>query len=484
MGNSVTSSFIWKFFERFSAQGINLIVQIALARIIAPEAFGALAILTVFVNIASIFVQKGIGTSLIRQAEIDDLDCDSAFWMSELVAALLFAMMVLGSSHIAAFFHVPDLSMGLVAISTSLFFGGLSCIQNSLLVRDMKFKAIFYRGLIASLISGAFGIGLAVAGCGLWALIAQTLSNQMVLIAVMWAQLEWRPSFRFSFTRLKTIFNFGGSVLASELLSYLVEAARSLFIGREFSAAQLSYYDRGQTYPATLMRGIYDTVGGVLLPVFSKLQKEPEKLANECARYLGLVFYIVTPAFVIFAASSEAVLVLLLTEKWQPAAAFCTLFCIAQVFQPIQGVFRQAIYAVGRSPIILRIEVVKDVFSIVLLICAIPFGPLGIAVSFVVTMAISAVLMGCGAMKLLPLSFRMVANSIWKTVLTSVLTFVVLWCLNGLISNLLARLIAQVLLGIGLYLALSAVIRDRNLAFFLSIVRGKLAKTKGVGGNE
>ena len=140
MGNSVTSSFIWKFFERFSAQGINLIVQIVLARIIAPEAFGALAILTVFVNIASIFVQKGIGTSLIRQAEIDDLDCDSAFWMSEFVAALLFAMMVLGSSHIAAFFHVPDLSMGLVAISTSLFFGGLSCIQNSLLVRDMKFK--------------------------------------------------------------------------------------------------------------------------------------------------------------------------------------------------------------------------------------------------------------------------------------------------------------------------------------------------------
>ena len=300
----------------------------------------------------------------------------------------------------------------------------------------------------------------------------------------MWAQLEWRPSFRFSFTRLKTIFNFGGSVLASELLSYLVEAARSLFIGREFSAAQLSYYDRGQTYPATLMRGIYDTVGGVLLPVFSKLQKEPEKLANECARYLGLVFYIVTPAFVIFAASSEAVLVLLLTEKWQPAAVFCTLFCIAQIFQPIQGVFRQTIYAVGRSSIILRIEVVKDVFSIVLLICAIPFGPLGIAVSFVVTMAISAVLMGCGAMKLLPLSFRMVANSTWKTVLTSALTFVVLWCLNGLISNLLARLIAQVLLGIGLYLALSAVIRDRNLAFFLSIVRGKLAKTKGVGGNE
>lgn len=476
--SSVAGSFAWKLFERFSVQGINLVVQIVLARIIAPEAFGALAILMIFVNVANIFVQKGFGSSLIRMKAVDDMDCDSAFWACEVIAALLFLILVFCSPYIASFFGAPELMSGLVVISTSLFLSGLFCIQNALLVRDMMFRAIFLRGLFSSVISGVVGIAMAVAGFGLWALVAQTLLNQAVLVLAMLPQVAWKPSFSFSLKRVRGLFDFGGSILVSELLSYAVEAARGLFIGREYATAQLSYYDRGQTYPSTLMRGIYDAVGGVLLPVFSRLQDEPHKLACECARYLSLVVYAVTPVFIIFAASSEAVLVLLLTEKWLPAATFCTLFCFAQLFQPAQGVFRQAIYATGKSSVILKLEIVKDVVSIAFLIAFIPFGPIGVAVSFVISMAFSSILMGCAAGRLLPITSGMVIGATWKTAFASLLTFVVVWAFNGLIEDYSIRLIVQVVVGIGLYLVASKMVGSREQRFLLSYVSRKLPRRR------
>lgn len=462
-GNSTISSFVWKFMERMSSQIVNLIVQVVLARIIDPKDFGMLAIMIVFVNVATIFVQKGLSSSIIRKKNADEKDYNTAFITSFIIAVLIYIIIFIAAPFIADVYHLYELKNGLRVISISLLFGALYCIQNAIMVRELKFRAIFVRGLISSVFSGIVGIGLALKGMGVWALIIQTLVNQIMLCITAWNKIDWRPKMQFSRGRLNEILSFGGRILVSEILSYSVESIRTLFIGVKYSSEQLSYYDRGQTYPATLMRGIYDTIGGVLLPVFSRKQDNVEQLSSYFSKTLSVIMFIVTPFFIGFAAVADTLIRILLTDKWEPAIPFVIIFCMAQLAQPVQGICRQLIYAKGDSKVVLKIEIIKDVISLLLLFLFLPFGPIAIAISFLISMYLAAFIMLIAAVKSINITLKKIIICILKPWLYSLIMYLAVWEMNKLQLLLIIKLLCQVLSGVIIYLGLALLLRDSNL---------------------
>lgn len=459
---SIISSFIWKLLERVSTQIINLIIQIVLARMISPKEFGSLAILIVFINIANIFVQKGFSSSLIRKKEVDMLDYDTAFITSFLISTLLYIILFFMSPAISHIYSSNELKSGLRILSISLLFGALYCIQNAILVREMKFKIIFKRGLISSVLSGIIGIIMAIYGGGLWSLVVQNLLNQILLCLTVSKIIKWRPRFRFSFERLREIFSFGGKILISEIISYGMESIRTLSIGKKFSTEALSYYDRGQIYPATLMRSIYDTIGGVLLPVYSKHQDEADLLSSSMCKAISVSMFIITPFFVGAAAIAHPLINILLTEKWSPCIPYFMIFCFYQITYPIQGITRQILYARGSSDIVLKMEIIKGFITLISLSVSLQFNVFAVAIAALITTYSVTYINLIYTQKVIPIKILKIIEGMKKTILYNLIMFILIYSINFFdLSNIL-KLIVQVFVGISVYWILSLVFNDEN----------------------
>lgn len=473
MNNKMILSFLWKFLERASTQIINLIVQVILTRMISPENFGALAILVVFVNVSNIFVQKGFSSSLIREKNVTEKECNTVFTASTAISTVLYIMLFALSPWIADIYELPVLIHALRVISLQLLFSPIYCVQNAILVREMQFKAIFVRGFVATTVAGIVGIVMAVRGYGLWALVIQSLLNQVLLCITAWFAVQWRPRFFFSNHSFYSVFSFGGKILLSELLSYGVESVRTLLIGGRYSEEMLSYYDRGQNYPATLMRGIYDTVSGVLLPHFSKEQDRGEALAKDVIVSISLTMFLVMPVFLGMAAVAPVLIRLLLTEKWMGAVPYFILFSIYQIPYPIQGICRQAIYARGKSGYVLKMEIIKACLALVTLLIALPFGVMAIAVSALVTMYATTLLNLMFAKRTVSFRFVDIGEKMWKTAFASVAMYVVLVAENMIGISSILLLFTQVSTGVAVYILVSIVLKNENLQYLVNVIRKK-----------
>lgn len=476
LDKNIMSSFGWKFLERIGTQIINLVLQIVLARLITPEEFGSLAVLIVFVNIANIFIQKGLTSSIIRKKEIDELDYNTAFLASEFMSIILYIIIYFIAPFIAFKYKSIILIKGLRVFSIQLFFGALYCIQNAILIREMKFKVIFIRGIISSIIAGTIGIIMAYLNFGLWALVVQTLLTQILYCATAWYSISWKPRLSFSFERLKDILNFGGKILLSELLNYSVEGIKSLIIGKNYSTEALSYYDRGQIYPATLMRGIYDTLGGVLLPAFSKQQSDDEILSESVILSISLTMFLTTPIFIGMAAIAKPLTIILLTDKWIKSVPFFIIFCIYWIPYPVQGICKNGIYAKGNSSIILKIEIIKIIISLIALIISLKIGILAIAISSIIIMFLVSILYAIALKNIIRISLVSVFNSIIKSLISSSIMGIVVINLNLLGINIIFRMLIQIIIGITIYLLCSLIFKDKNLNILLSLIKNKMLK--------
>ncbi len=468
--SAVVSSFLWKFMERASTQIINLVVQISLARMIAPEDFGSLAVLIVFYNLSNIFIQKGLSSSLIRKKETDELDYNTAFLASLFVATCLVIILFFIAPYIAEIYKSEELVSALRILSISLLFGSLYCIQNAILVRTMQFKIIFIRGLKASIFSGVIGISMALCGYGLWALVAQILTNQIVLCISVRKSIEWKPKFQFSINRLNDILSFGGKILISELIVYTIESVRTLLIGKKYSVEDLAFYDRGQMYPATIMRSIYDTIGSVLLPVYSRHQDEEELLISAMYQTIFIAMFLITPIFVGMAAVAEPLISILLTDKWLPCVPYFIIFCFYQIPYPIQGITRQLLYAKGQSALVLKMEVVKGIVTITTLIISYSYGVLEIAVAALVTTYCVTIINLIYTRRVIPIQIKTILHGMTRTILYNVIMFLIVYSINYLALSNTIKIMIQISLGISSYFVLAKIFRDQNYLICISLL--------------
>ena len=386
LGNKIIRGVFWQGLERVGSYGIGFVVSIVLARRLAPEEFGVIAIMMVFITLSQVFIDSGFGTALIQKKDMEEADCCSVFYINIVMGLILYGILYLASPYIAEFYESKDLTLYLHVFSLILIIRSFSLVQNALLRKRMLFHLSFRISWVALIASGIVGISMAYSGCGVWSLIAQQLTNAFVTVIMQWYWVKWRPQWLFDWERTKELFSFGWKMFCSGFLDTLYNDIYSLVIGKISDLEMLSYYDRGKQYPKLGMDIINSTIGNVLLPAFSELQDDRPKMKELAKRGLKSIMFLVTPALAFLFVFADSITILLLTEKWLPSVIFIRLCCITFFFWPFATTNLQIITACGRSDVFLILEIIKKVQGVLVIAITYRFG--------VVTMVAAGTAMG------------------------------------------------------------------------------------------
>ena len=468
---NVISNLIWRFAERCGAQLVTFIVSVVLARILAPEDYGQIALITVFTTIMQVFVDSGLGTALIQKKDADDLDFSSVFYFNFALCLILYAVMFVAAPFIAGFYDDNTLIPIIRVISLTIVISGVKGIQQSYVSRNMLFKKFFYSTLGGTIFSAFIGIALAYAGFGVWAIVAQQLSNTTIDTLILWLTVKWRPKKMFSWRRLKGLLSFGWKMLASALLDTFYNNIRSLVIGKMYSSSDLAYYDQGKKFPNVIVSNINVSIDSVLLPTMASAQDDKLRVKSMMRRAIKTSTYIMAPLMMGLAFCTEPIVRLVLTDKWLPCVPFLRIFCITYMFYPIHTTNLNAIKAMGRSDLFLKLEIAKKIVGMILLLSTMWFGVMAMAYSLLVSSVLSQIINSWPNRKLLDYGYLEQLKDILPGIILAVFMG---FCVNLVslldLSNIVTLLI-QIPLGAVIYIVSSALLHLESFKYLIDMIR-------------
>ena len=423
----VISGVIWRFAEQFGTQLISFVVSIILARLLGPEEFGTVALLSIFLALSQRLVGGGLSGSLVQKKNVDELDFNSVFYFNVLCAVVLYAILWMCSPLIAGFYDKPILVLVLRISALKILLDSISEVQNAVIIRDMRFNLSFWITLSGTIVSGVVGIWMAYSGYGLWSLVFSVLSGSLVSTVVRWFLVDWRPLWRFSFSRLRELFAFGSYMLSSALLASFAEQVPSLVIGKMYETSALAYFNRGERMPSMVMNSIQAAIGSAILPALCTVQDDRSRMKNIMKKAIQTSSFFVFPLMLGLAAISEPLILILLTSKWLPAVPFMQLACIGCAFWPFQVTNLQAIHASGRGNVFLKVELFKQVSSIAVLLITFHFGVMAIAIGRVLATPLGLIINAYPNAKWVDYGFFAQIRDISKIIILSLIMAIGVW---------------------------------------------------------
>ncbi|MGE7672618.1 lipopolysaccharide biosynthesis protein [Lysinibacillus sp. NPDC094403] len=482
--SKVLSSLLWKMMERGGSQSFQLIIMIVVARLLLPKDFGLIALVAIFISLANVLIQSGFNTALIQKKNADEVDFSSVFFLNLFVASILYVVLFFSAPIIAVFFEETQITLILRILSITLFFGAINSIQNANIARNMEFKKLFFSSLGAVLVSGIFGITMAYNGFGVWALIVQQLTSQFLVIVILWFTDKWRPKLLFSMERIIGLFSFGWKLLISSLIDTIYTNISGLLIGKLFSPILLGFYSRGEQFPGFIVSNINGSIQSVMLPTLAAHQENGERVKEMVRRVIVTSSFIVFPMMIGLAVIAEPLVKILLTEKWLPAVPFLQIFCAVYALWPIHAANLQAINALGRSDIFLKLEIIKKLLGLNILIISIPLGVHAIAIGSFVLGIISSLLNAYPNLILLNYSVKEQWNDIMPSLLIAVIMGAIVFCIQWLGLSDGVTICIQILTGIMIYIGLAKTFRLECFIYLVTTMKEIFKKNKKVPTEE
>lgn len=473
MNNSIFKSFVWKFLERFGVASVQFILQIILARLLAPQHYGALSIMIIFTTLATVFVQNGFNTALIQNKDVTEEDYSSVFWVTLVIASILYGVIFAVAPLIAKFYKMPDIVAPLRVLALMLFPGALNSIQLAKVSREMDFRKVFISNIGAVVISGIVGIVIAYLGGGLWALVAQTLLNISIACIVMFFTVRIKWHFVCNFKRVKVLFAFGWKLLASSLLDTLYQDLRSLIVGKKYDSGTLGYYDRGKQFPQFATNIVNGAAKSVMLPAMAEKQEEKDSVKKMMRSSMTITAFIMFPAMIGLAAIATPLVSLLLTDKWLPCVPFMQIYCCSFAFYPVHTCNLQAINALGRSDMYLKLEVIKKSYGILVLVIAVVCfdSPIAIAMTGLFTAWIGWFVNSFPNRKLLNYSFLEQIKDILPAMLLSFVMGIMVYCVQFIGLSNFCTLLIQVPLGMLIYIFGSKIFKMESFDYIMNLTK-------------
>lgn len=468
--SKILSSLIWKLLERGGTQGIQFIIQIFLARLLSPDDYGVIALITVFIAFANVFVQSGFNTALIQKQNADEKDFSSVFYISLLVAGILYILLFLSAPLIASFYEVKELINIIRVLSITLFLGTFNSIQNAIISRKMDFKKLFYSSLGAVIISGIIGVIFAYQGFGVWALVFQQLINQISICIILFFTVKWYPKLLFSLKRLRLLFSFGGKLLCSALLDTGYREMTNLIVGKVYSPATLGYYNRGYQFPSLIVNNFNGSIQSVLFPALASVQDNKIRVKELTRRAIVTSSYIIFPLMIGLGAVAEPMIKLLLTEKWLPCVPFLRIFCLSFALWPIHTSNLQAINAMGRSDIFLKLEMIKKILGIFIICFTVRYSPLIMAFGILISGILGSFINASPNKKLLNYSYLEQIKDILPSFLLSIAMGIFIYPIIFLRFSNIITIFLQVILGAIVYIVLSYLLKIECFMYLLNII--------------
>lgn len=474
----IVSSIGWKLLEKGGSQVVKLVVQIIMARLLAPDEFGMLAIMLVFVNIGNVIVQSGLNTALIQDPDVTKNDYSTVFWLSFIISVVLYALLFFTAPLIAAFYVQPGLTWPLRVLGLILLINAYNAVQIGKLTRDLEMKKIFIATIVSTISSAILGIGSAMLGFGVWALVIQQVTYQLSNVLAHAVQINWRPGLIFQVSRAKKLFSFGWKLLVSGILNVVNQSFASLVIGKQFSGYQLGLVSQGEKYPAALGSMLDGTIQPVMLSAISKVQNDIAYARRIMRRALKTSTYLVFPSMCLCAAIAPTLVPLLLGEQWRESVPFFQMFCIAYALLPVHTANLQTLVGLGRSDLFLGLEILKVLVGIAcVLVGAFVFNNVCCLVAaFVVASIISSFINAAPNKKVLDYSYKAQIRDILPSALLSMGGCIIAFLVSCFAIEGVVLLVLQIVVFATFYIGTSALIRLEEFTYLINEIVLKVKK--------
>jgi O-antigen/teichoic acid export membrane protein len=458
---------VWSVIQKWGREAVSFLSFVALSRLLAPEAFGLVALASVFTAFVQIFLDQGLSAAIVQRADLEREHLDTAFWISVLTGILLTAGSIAGSGLVAAFFQEPRLASVLRWLSVSFILGALSSTQIAILQRELAFKSLAARSLVATIVGGIVGVSMAVAGFGVWSLVGQNLARALAAAIVLWRASDWRPGFRLSKNHFKELFVFGVSIVGNKILVFFNRRTDDFLIGYFLGATMLGYYTIGYRLLLVMIRLVTGITNSVAFPTFSRIQHKPGRMRRafySVTQYTSLIAF---PVFIGLAALALELVPALFGEKWAPSVPVMQILALIGILQSVLVFNGSVIKASGKPSWQLGIMLLNSVCSVVGFLLVVRWGIVAVAASFVIVGYLLAPISYVAVRRLIQINFRAYLGQFVAPLSASLTMVVIIMGLKYVLKdqelNLYLQLSFYLTVGVLTYL-LAIVLTARSLS--------------------
>lgn len=480
----IVNNLIWRFLERTGAQLVTFVVTIILARLLSPDVYGKIALVSVFTAVLQVFVDSGFANALIQKKETDDVDFSTVFYFNIAICFALYFLLFAVAPLIAYFYDDDTLIPIIRVMSLILIISGLKNVQQSYVSRNMLFKRFFFATLGGTLCAAVVGVTLAYNGFGVWALVIQLLVNSAVDTLIMWITVKWRPKKMFSFKRLKELFDYGWKLLVSQLITVTYNNLRQLLIGKVYSNSDLAFYNQGDKVPNLIVNNINSSIDSVLFPALAAEQDSAERVKEMTRIAIKISSFVMMPLMMGLAVCAEPLVSIVLTDKWLPCVPYLRIFCCVYAFYPLHTVNLNAINAMGHSEIYLKLEIIKVAAGLVILLITLPFGMKALAVGYLISTIVCQFINSWPNKRLLKYTYL--------DQLLDIMPYILLSCGMGLLVYFIQfigldrgmTLIIQILFGGILYIAAAKILKLSSYQLTRKLILSYCKKGLNVKGEK
>lgn len=476
---SVISGVYWTGIEVFGNKFTQLLISIILARILMPETFGVIALTGVFVTLAEVLAEGGFRSVLIQRQNCTREDYSTVFWLNTGIGLLAGLAVCAAAAPTAQFYDSAVLDPIMKVLSLVIMFHAWTVVPSARLYQQMQFRKVFFINFISLVISGAAAVAMAAYGAGVWALVGQQLLRTFLVMAMMWKASNWWPGMVFSAGSFRALTGFGSKLLGSSFINALFDNIYPAVIVKVFSMESLAFYNRGVVYPRLVQEVSAGTVAKVTLPAFSALSQDPERARAFARRVLTMMFFVIAPALFCLAASAEAFVKVILTDKWLPCVIFLKLSCFAFLFMPLQAVNVQITVALRHGTTMLMTEALKKICLVAGLLVTIPFGLEAVTAGTIGVALASFFINAIPVNRMIGYSWSRQLADIMPYILVSALVFAPVQAMAYLRINAFALLFLQLSAFGLLYLICCRLFRLESLFYAWRHAVEKLAAMKG-----
>lgn len=438
----------WSFIDNVASSGIIFLVGLILARLLAPAEYGIMAMIAIFIAVSNSIIDSGFSNALIRKVRIERVDYNTVFYFNFVISIVLYLLLFVSSPAISVFFKEPILVEVTRVIGLILIINALGIIPRTIFVRDINFKTQTKVSLIASISSGIIGISMALGGLGVWSLVGQQLSRQILNTFFLWVYCKWRPMLEFSVDSFKELFGFGSKLLLSGLLDTIYKNVYYIVIGRFYSSAELGQYTRAEQFNTVFSSNLTSVVQRVSYPVLSSIQEEPERLREAYRKVIKTTMLVTFACMLGLAAVAKPLIIILIGVKWLPAVHFLQIICFAGMLFPLHAINLNILQVKGRSDLFLRLEIIKKIIAIIPILIGVFYGIQYMLLGSVFTSFIAYFLNSYYSAYLIFYPTKEQIRDIAPTFIISLFTAGIMWSVSLLNLSVYLILPIQIIMGL------------------------------------
>jgi len=355
----------WSFADNIATQGVTFVVGLVLARLLTPEEYGLIGIITIFIALFNSIVDSGFSNALIRKKDAQDIDYSTVFITNFVISLLLYLILFVCAPAISSFFDRPPLTSLARVMGCIVVINALALVQKTQLVKRVDFKTQTKISLIASISSGVIGIAMALKGFGVWSLVGQQISRQLLTTLFLWFFNRWMPRLKFSINSFREMFNFGWKLMVSGLINTLWNELYQVVIGKCYSPATLGQYTRAQGFGTMFSSNLTSVVQRVSYPVLCSIQDDKKRLKQAYKKIIKVTMLVTFSCMLGLAAVAKPLVLVLIGDQWLPCVPFLQILCFNLMLTPLHAINLNILQVQGRSDLFLKLEIIKKCIAII-----------------------------------------------------------------------------------------------------------------------